>query len=186
MICGEDDCRMKKTALLVVDVQNLLVEYCHQGEEIVERIKHVIAEARTRELPVLYVQHNTGETDELALGSPGWEIPASIKPEETDPVFHKMAPDSFYETGLHEKLQSLAIEKLIIAGFQTNYCIDTTSRSAISHDYDVILVGDCHSTTDTSVLKAPDIIAHHNNTLSGFGSPKHTITVKQSASLWEA
>lgn len=30
---------MKKTALLVVDVQNLLVEHCYQGQQIVERIK---------------------------------------------------------------------------------------------------------------------------------------------------
>lgn len=93
MIRGEDDCRMKKTALLVVDVQNLLVEHCYQGQQIVERIKRLIAEARERELPVIYVQHH--EADELVFGSPGWEIPASIKPEETDPVVHKTAPDSF-------------------------------------------------------------------------------------------
>lgn len=109
---------MKKTALLVVDVQNLLVEHCYQGQQIVERIKRVIAEARERELPVIYVQHH--EAEELVFGSPGWEIPASIKPEETDPVVHKTAPDSFYETGLHDKLQSMSIEKLIVVGFQTD------------------------------------------------------------------
>ncbi|MDN4094285.1 cysteine hydrolase family protein [Brevibacillus agri] len=175
---------MKKTALLVVDVQNLLVEHCYQGQQIVERIKRLIAEARERELPVIYVQHH--EADELVFGSPGWEIPASIKPEETDPVVHKTAPDSFYETGLHDKLQSLSIEKLIVVGFQTDYCVDTTCRSAISLNYDVTLVSDCHSTVDSPALKAADIIAHHNTTLHGFGTPQHTIRGKDSASVWEA
>jgi nicotinamidase-related amidase len=57
---------------------------------------------------------------------------------------------------------------LVVAGIQTEYCVDTTCRRAYSLGYDVTLVQDGHSTWDTPDLCAPQIIAHHNRTLGGW------------------
>lgn len=51
-------------------------------------------------------------------------------------------------------------------------CIDTTVRSAFSHRYEVFLIEDAHSTMDSEILKAPQIIAHHNDTLQSFSTLK--------------
>ena len=59
-----------------------------------------------------------------------------------------------------------SIKKLIIAGIQTELCVDTTCRQACSLEYDVTLVKDAHSTWDRELLTAPQIIAHHNALLS--------------------
>ena len=60
----------------------------------------------------------------------------------------------------------------------TEYCVDTTSRRAVSMGYDVTLVGDAHTTFDNELLTAAQIIAHHNALLNGFDAGAHTITVK--------
>ena len=45
--------------------------------------------------------------------------------------------------------------------------IDTAVRTATVNGLDVTLVGDGHSTADSPVLSAEQIIKHHNKTLHG-------------------
>jgi len=91
---------------------------------------------------------------------------AAVAPLEEDTIIHKEMPDAFYKTDLHQYLLAHNIKKLIIAGIQTEMCIDTTCRRACSLEYDVTLVKDVHSTWNTELLTAPQIIAHHNALLS--------------------
>lgn len=55
----------------------------------------------------------------------------------------------------------------MIAGLQTEFCIDTACRVAQTLGYAVTLAGDAHSTMDNPVLNAGKIVAHHNRPLSG-------------------
>lgn len=56
----------------------------------------------------------------------------------------------------------------MITGAATDYCVDATARSALSHGLDVILVSDGHApaaeSDPDSGLTAEQIIAHHNAT----------------------
>jgi nicotinamidase-related amidase len=52
-------------------------------------------------------------------------------------------------------------------GCKTEHCIDTAVRTATVNHFDVTLVGDGHSTTDSSTLSAEKIISHHNEILHG-------------------
>ena len=66
---------------------------------------------------------------------------------------------------MQRELERQEISRIVLAGIQTDYCVDTTCRRAYSLGYDVILVQDGHSTWDTEQLKASQIIAHHNEVL---------------------
>ena len=79
----------------------------------------------------------------------------------------KWACSSFYKTGLDERLRAAGIDRLVIAGLQSEFCIDTACRVAQSLGYRVTLAGDAHSTMDSLVIKAGEIIRHHNYVLSG-------------------
>ncbi|MED1953006.1 cysteine hydrolase family protein [Brevibacillus centrosporus] len=173
----------KNTALLVIDVQNFMIEHAYQGNAFLTRIEKLIGQARELQIPVVYIRH-TEEEGEFKIDTPTWQIHPAIAPLENDPVFNKSACDSFLGTPLQEELQSKGIEQLIVVGFQSEYCIDTTSRRAISLGYDVTLASDCHSTFDSSVLKAEQIIAHHNQTLGGFGTPSNQIRVVSSDEIF--
>ncbi|MFX0125978.1 MAG: isochorismatase family protein, partial [Candidatus Hodarchaeota archaeon] len=91
-----------------------------------------------------------------------------IAPHKSDLVIQKSSPDAFYGTSLKKELDSRGIKKIIIVGLQSEYCIDTTCRRAVSLDYDVILVEDAHSTWDSDLLTAKQIINHHNSVLGGW------------------
>jgi nicotinamidase-related amidase len=158
-------------ALLVIDVQMFGFgedSPVYAGESLIARIGDLIARARDAGVPIIYVQHcgAKGEIDEP--GAPAWEIHSAIAPAKGEPVVQKRHPDAFQETTLREELESRGIKRLVLAGMQTEYCVDTTCRRAYSLGYDVTLVSDAHSTWDTEHLTAPQIIAHHNATLGGW------------------
>jgi nicotinamidase-related amidase len=162
---------MVATALLIIDMQ---LGNFHGpdpvpgGENLLATVQRLIARARGPVVPIFYVQ-NTGRTgDPDEIGTPGWEIHPTIAPKEGDVVIAKETPDAFHETTLHQELNSQGIERLVIAGLQTEYCIDTTCRRAYSLGYDVVVVKDAHSTWNSADLEAAQIIRHHNRVLGGW------------------
>jgi nicotinamidase-related amidase len=170
------DCRkggllMNRTALFVIDAQvgNLEgSESVYDSGNLLIRIQQLIEKARKAGALVIYVQHcgPEGEIDEP--NTPTWEIHPAIAPQTGDTVIQKQHPDAFQETRLQHELESESIDTVIIAGVQTEYCVDTTCRRAYSLGYDVILVRDAHSTYNSDTLTAPQIIAHHTTVLGGW------------------
>lgn len=69
-------------------------------------------------------------------------------------------------------LQDECIADVVICGVQTEYCVDTTCKSTFSHGLRVELASDGHSTFDSDLLSAEQIIAHHNNILVQFAQIK--------------
>jgi nicotinamidase-related amidase len=161
-----------RSALLVVDVQQGLFRPptpAFQGEAVVERIGGLLARARTQSLRVIHVQHDGGPGDVLAHGSQGWQIHPGITIAEGEPIIEKRYCSAFQETDLGARLAAAGIERIIVVGLQTEFCIDTTCRAAMGLGLKVVLVSDAHTTSDTPTLSAAQIIAHHNRTLEGGG-----------------
>ncbi len=89
-------------------------------------------------------------------------------------VIEKHAPNAFEDTRLHQTLQMGNVTHRIIAGMQTNMCVDATCHAATQHQYAVTVMADAHSTYSDESLSAEDSIAHHNARWA------HTMTVKYS------
>ncbi|MFC9448314.1 cysteine hydrolase family protein [Bacillus cereus] len=160
-----------KKALIVIDVQAGMYTAgmpVHNGEKFLQTLQELIGECRSNDIPVIYVQHNGPKDHPLEKGTEGWRIHAAIAPQEGDNIVEKTTPDSFHKTNLSEVLQEKGIEHVILSGMQTEYCVDTTTRRACSEGYKVTLVSDAHSTFDTEVLRAEDIVKHHNAVLGAF------------------
>jgi nicotinamidase-related amidase len=159
------------TALLVIDMQLGNFEEAapvHNGRNLISKIGALIARARVVDVPIIYVQHCGPEGAIDHPGTPGWEIHPDITPNESDTIVQKHHPDAFQDTSMQEELKSRHVQRLIITGIQTEYCIDTTCRRAYSLNYEVILVKDAHSTWDSDLFIAPQIITHHNQVLDGW------------------
>jgi nicotinamidase-related amidase len=170
---------MKNTALLVIDVQEGIVHDPYfpmwKADELIERINRLIDAHHRTNQPVIFIRHTEGEGSPLQEGSPGWQLDQRLHIQPDDPILNKTTPDSFFKTGLLRWLTTQGITSLTICGLQTDFCVDTTTRSAFSHGFPVTLIVDAHSTCDSGDLKAPDIIAHHNRILgSWFASLKTT------------
>ena len=163
---------MTNHALIILDTQfgNFIdPKYpIFKGEVLISKIKSLVDKMRSVQIPVIYIQHNGGNGDPDEPGTEGWEIHPSIAPHKRDLVIQKSTPDAFYDTSLKNELDSREIKKIIIAGLQTEYCIDTTCRRAFSLNFEVTLVEDAHSTRDSDLLTAKQIINHHNAVLGGW------------------
>lgn len=161
---------LTKTALLVIDVQVGLFEDeipIYNAQVLFDNINLLLKGAYQAGSPVIYIQHIGEEGDALHPSGPGFAIHPVVAPNAGDLHVHKSYPDSFQETPLQVLLEGLQVRRLVIAGLQTEYCIDATCRRAFSLGYQVNLAADAHSTCDTSLLSAAQIIAHHNLTLNG-------------------
>ena len=161
---------MVNTALLVIDMQlgNFESNPVYMANDLLTKTKSLIQKARASHVPIIYVQNNGGKGDPDECGSSGWKIHPAIAPIKGEVLIQKKTPDAFHETNLHEELKSRKITHVVVVGLQTEYCIDTTCRRAFSLGYKVTLVKDTHSTLDTPILSATQIIEHHNRVLSGF------------------
>jgi len=166
------------TALLIIDVQNGLFTIedfpIHKEEVLIQNLLVLIKKARKAKVPIFYIQHNDPKGKTLENGTENWKIRLEIIPRTEDIIVQKHNSDSFLNTSLDEELDKRKVTRLVIAGLATDMCIDTTVRSAVSHGYNVILIQDAHSTMDSEVLKASQIIAHHNNILQWFSTLKKT------------
>ncbi|MBV9259355.1 MAG: cysteine hydrolase [Ktedonobacteraceae bacterium] len=166
------------TALLIIDVQKGLIDDAYQHDEVLEHIKLLLAKARANNKLVIYVQHDGPKGHGLEVGIDGWQISPVIAPQEGEPVVHKRGSDAFHETPLKQVLDQRRIRHLVVAGGQTEYCVDTTVRRATTCGYDVTLVSDAHTTYDCETLTADQIIAFYNETLNGFHTGTCNIIVK--------
>ena len=84
----------------------------------------------------------------------------------------KSGCDSFFETELDAILSRHRVTEVIIAGCATDFCVDTTVRSAPTHGYKTTVISDAHTTRDRPHLTAQRIIIHHNYVWADFLLPK--------------
>lgn len=151
---------MDKTALLVIDAQ---LEYfapagkliLPDGPRAVERIAETVAWARAQGIPVVHVVHESrrpGATT-FAPGSPALAIHPAVRPRPGEPVVTKHLPGSFTGTGLEADLRARGVEQIVVAGFMTQMCCDTTAREATHRGFRVLFLADATAAID---LTAPD------------------------------
>jgi nicotinamidase-related amidase len=151
-----------KTALLVVDVQNCVVNGAHERDAVVANIDSLIDRARRENVPVVWVQHSD---EDIIRGSDDWQIVPELTPADGEPRVDKNYGDSFEATTLENVLSRLDVGRLVVAGAETDACIRSTVHGAFVRGYDVILVGDAHTTGDKTQWGAPppeQVIAHTN------------------------
>ena len=158
------------TALVVIDVQEAMFlqpSPPHDGPGVVGRIAGLLARVRADRVPVYFVQHDGGPGDDFERGSADWQIHAPIAPLPGEPIVEKRHPSAFQDTDFDARLKQAGIDRLVICGMQTEYCVDSTTRAAYALGYKVVLVSDAHTTFDNEILSAAQIQAHHTHTLGG-------------------
>jgi nicotinamidase-related amidase len=93
-------------------------------------------------------------------GSWGAAIVDALKPQEGDIVIEgKRGLDAFPSTNLDFILRSKGIRTVVLAGFLTNCCVESTMRSAYERGFDVVTLKDC---TATVSQEAQDMAFAHN------------------------
>jgi nicotinamidase-related amidase len=163
-----------RTAMLVIDLQCGSV--CdsnpkHDSDGLVRRLNGLARRVRRGDGIVIFVQQDGPKGDDHYPGTPGWELLPDLDVREEDIVIRKTCCDAFLGTELTEILDAHGAENLIITGCSTDFCVDTTVRSALGRGYRTFVPVDGHTTSDRPHLPAESIIAHHDSIWRNFIGP---------------
>ena len=154
---------MNNTVLLVIDTQKLIMNHqLYQFDLFTESVHKLIDSARENNVEVIYVRHDDGEGEALTKGNEGFEIADQVAPLPEEKIFDKTVNSAFKESGLLEYLRGKGIEKVIMTGLQTDYCIDASVKCAFEHGFEVIIPANANSTVDNSYMTGEKTYQYYN------------------------
>jgi len=138
-------------ALLVIDVQ---MEYFIGALPITHPVGHLetILEcmdfASRKNLPTAVVRHHQPDSKSpiFCKNSPEWELHTEVSSRPYDVLIDKSLPGSFTNTTLDAWLKQSAVETVVICGYMTHMCCDTTARQAMHRGYKVKFLSDATGT----------------------------------------
>lgn len=147
---------MSTIAVLTNDLQGDLVNKNAERRAAVDNASPgyagFLAEMRARGHHVVHLQLINLPDDPIAERYDGF-LPvqrgtegAAVLPQflgEGDILVEKHKDSGFYETDLHERLQKLRIDTVIVTGMQTQICVQTTAADAFFREYNVWVPSDC-------------------------------------------
>ncbi len=156
---------MTNTALLVIDMQQ--GSFTPQTPRfdtggVVKRINTLVEAFRRSGQPVIFVQHDGTREQAFIPGTTAWKLLPELDAKPGDIMVSKVANDAFYASMLSSELSKLEINELFITGCATDFCVESTIRSALAKDYKVTVVEDGHTTGERPHLSAEQVINHCN------------------------
>jgi nicotinamidase-related amidase len=174
------------TALVVVDAQVGVLSSLWQSSRVVANIEVLVRAARQAGVPVVWVQH--ADEEELKYGSDAWKLAPNFVPTASEVVIHKRYNSSFANTDLDQRLKAGGINRMVLAGAATNWCVRSTAYAALDRGYDLVLVSDAHSTQsmefpDGRTVSAESIITELNTVMRWVSAPNVRTEVKMTSEL---
>ncbi len=160
------------TALVVWDVQNLLVERIFNREAFLNNSKSLLDKTRKSQIPIIYTKiiplpreyespfrtymfmKRFGVDDPekvprfLIPGTPEAEIHREIFPERGEMVLDKHTASIFIGTHFEQMMRVKGIQTIIFTGITTEIGIASSARDSANRGFYTIVVEDCVSSPD--------------------------------------
>jgi ureidoacrylate peracid hydrolase len=178
---------IKSSALLVIDAQkvysltNSRLKVANI-ENTIKNINKIIKYFENKNLPIIYIRHThnpdgsdagrmydfSGKIKKIGFikGSPEVEYIDDLIKVKDSPEIIKNRYNAFFNTNLANLLNKLNINHVVIVGFMTNFCCESTARDAHDRDYYVDFIIDATGTPDLEKLNQEQIKLASAQTLS--------------------
>jgi nicotinamidase-related amidase len=109
--------------------------------------RRLLARARASGTPIIHVVHRGGGKL-FNPDSPYFAIAEPMRPEKEEMVVEKRLPNAFAGTSLLDILKKTGRKKLIVVGFMTHMCLESTVRAALDLGYTTTVVASVTATRD--------------------------------------
>lgn len=132
---GYNPAGLKESALIMVDCQNTYrhgVMQLTNVEAAIKEAQKLLQMARDLKIPVIHIQHDAGAGTPYDVAAEIGAISTEVEPKNGEAVIVKNYPNSFIATPLEAQLKALGIENVVLAGFMTHMCINSTARGAFN------------------------------------------------------
>ena len=144
------------SALVLIDLQQTYREGIMRLDGVEPALREaadLLARARQAGIPILHVRHDAGPGSPYDVTAPIGQISPEVAPQGDEPVITKAYPSSFVGTDLQARLEAAGVKDVVLAGFMTHMCVNSTARSAFSLGFRPTVVAAATATRD---LPAPD------------------------------
>lgn len=155
----------KDSALLLVDVQKGVDVLQHWGGPTGRRnnpnaeanMLKVLAAWRKTGQVVAFTRHNSREAvSPLKFSLPTGEQKPGFETVAGDIVVEKDVNSGFVGTSLEVQLRRAGVSRLVLVGFFTNMCIESTARMSGNLGFDTYVVHDCCATSNRVGIDGTD------------------------------
>jgi nicotinamidase-related amidase len=147
---------LKGSALVMIDLQQTYREGVMRLEGVEPAIREaadLLQRARAAGIPIFHVRHDAGPGSPYDVTAPIGQISPEVAPQGDEPVITKAYPSSFVGTDLQAQLEKVGVKDVVLAGFMTHMCVNSTARSAFNLGFRPTVVASATATRD---LPAPD------------------------------
>jgi nicotinamidase-related amidase len=126
---------LAESTLILIDCQNT---YTHGVMELdgvqaaLDEAATLLERARVAGIPVIHIQHNDGPGSLYDIEGESGAIVDRVAPRDGEPVVVKNYPNSFVGTDLDQRLKESYASNLVLAGFMTHMCVNSTARGAFN------------------------------------------------------
>lgn len=128
---------------------------------VIANIQRVLQVCRENKIEVMYTVIRSWTQDGRDL-SPSYKIKGAtcapgtkdvqileeLKPIGDEIVLNKLSTSAFTSSPVDSVLRYMGIKKLLVAGVNTNYCVESFIRTAYDLGYEVVLLEDCCAAMD--------------------------------------
>ena len=146
---GNDASTIESSALVIIDAQQTYREGVMQLEGVepaLEECRALLERFRAADRPVFHIQHDAGPGSPYDVTAPIGQIASPVTPVDGEAVIVKNFPNSFANTDLDEQLKAAGIENLILVGFMSHMCVNSTARGAFTLGYNPTVVASATAT----------------------------------------
>ena len=144
------------SALIMIDLQNTYTQGVMALENVdpaIEQAARLLDRARQAGSTIVQVQHDAGAGTPYDTNAEIGAIVDAVAPKPGEHRVVKNLPSSFVGTDLEEHLRGAGVENLVLAGFMTHMCVNSTARSAFNLGFAPTVVA---GATATRALPGPD------------------------------
>ncbi|GJD40628.1 MULTISPECIES: cysteine hydrolase family protein [Methylobacterium] len=148
--------RLRASALIMIDLQNTYREgimRLEQVEPAIRAARELLDRAREAGIPIVHIQHDAGQGSPYDISTAIGRISDEVAPQSGETVIVKNYPNAFVGTNLQNHLEESGVQSVLLAGFMTHMCINSTARGAFNLGFSPTVVA---STTATRALPGPD------------------------------
>ena len=153
---GHQPTSLKDAALVMIDCQNTYRRGIMQLEGVEPAIleaQKLLEMARDLKVPVIHIQHDAGAGSPYDVRAEIGMISPEVAPIAGEAVITKHYPNAFIQTELDQQLKALGVHNIVLAGFMTHMCINSTAHGGFNLGYAPTVVA---SATATRALPASD------------------------------
>lgn len=174
-------------AMIIIDLQTgSFGPTCpsrHDADAMFGRLNALARHVRSGDGLVIWVHHDGPLGDVLEPGTDGWDILPALDRCAEDATVSKTACDSFLGTDLEALLRTKNPDRVVITGWATDFCVDTTVRSCTARGFKTWVAADGHTVSDRPHLPATKIIEHHHYVWSNLIAPGGPVTIASCEAL---